>query len=114
MNNATHQGGGFFNGFMWGLFVGGLAVFLLGTKKGRKLLKLISEEGLEGLAELEDAVDEKGATVLPNDTAREPQSIREEMPPMPQVIEQNIASTVSQITHFPKRFFRGIPKRGAN
>ena len=61
------------NSFLWGLIVGGLIVFLLVTKKGRRILKAISEEGFEKLGEyvdieklsrlkqdFEDEVDEDG------------------------------------------------------
>ncbi len=52
MNN-----GRFSNGFILGLIIGGGAVFLFGTKTGKKLLKKISEEGLEGLTEILEEVD---------------------------------------------------------
>lgn len=40
------------NGFILGLIIGGGAVFLFGTKTGKKLLKKFSEEGWEGLTEI--------------------------------------------------------------
>lgn len=48
MNNDNR----FFNGFLLGLFVGGAAVFLVGTRTGKNLLKIVSEEGWEGLTNL--------------------------------------------------------------
>ena len=51
MNNNS-GGNRFFDGFLWGAIIGGGIVFLLGTKKGKKLLKTISEEGVEGLSNL--------------------------------------------------------------
>jgi len=58
MNN--NQGNKFFDGFLWGAIIGGGAVFLLGTKKGKKILKMITEEGVEGLSEiLEAQMDEE-------------------------------------------------------
>lgn len=47
-----HQSNKFFEGFMWGLIIGGVLVFLMGTKKGKKLLKTISEEGVGNLSDL--------------------------------------------------------------
>ena len=35
-----------------GLLIGGGAVFLLGTKTGRNLVKIVSERGMDGLVEL--------------------------------------------------------------
>ena len=53
MNNDNR----FFNGFLLGLFAGGAAVFLLGTRTGRNLVKIVSEQGLEGLTDLLEEYD---------------------------------------------------------
>jgi hypothetical protein len=42
----------FSNGFLLGLLIGGGAVFLLGTKTGRNLVKIVSERGIDGIVEL--------------------------------------------------------------
>jgi gas vesicle protein len=47
MNN-----GRFSDGLLIGMVIGGVAVFLLGTKKGNKILKTITEDGLAGLGEI--------------------------------------------------------------
>lgn len=60
-NNPTEgsgQGNNFFGGFLLGLLVGGALVFLLGTKKGKKLLKTISEEGQDNISNLLKKVEE--------------------------------------------------------
>ena len=44
--------GRFADGFLLGLLVGGVAVFLLGTKKENKILKAVTEDGLAGLGEI--------------------------------------------------------------
>lgn len=49
---SSGQAGKFFNGFLLGLLVGGAVVFLLGTKKGKKLLKAISEEGIDSISDI--------------------------------------------------------------
>ncbi|MBI2031472.1 MAG: hypothetical protein HYT08_02545 [Candidatus Levybacteria bacterium] len=51
MNNNS-GGSRFFDGFLWGLIIGGGLMFLLGTKKGKKFLKMISEEGIGNISEL--------------------------------------------------------------
>lgn len=51
-NNNQHHSNSFANGFLFGLIVGAAAVFLLATKKGRGILKLISEEGLDSLTNI--------------------------------------------------------------
>ncbi len=53
MNN--NNGSKFFDGLLWGAILGGGLVFLLGTKKGKKILKMITEEGVEGLSEILEA-----------------------------------------------------------
>ena len=85
MNNE-HKGGGFLAGFFWGVVIGAALVFLLGTKKGKRLLKVISEEGLE-LSELFGA-----------DEVEEFEEKVEDTPP------KKKAANV-------RRFFRGIPKK---
>jgi gas vesicle protein len=42
----------FSTGLLIGLIIGGGAVFLMGTKTGRNLVKIISERGMDGIAEL--------------------------------------------------------------
>jgi len=42
----------FHSGFLLGLLIGGGAVFLFGTKTGRNLVKIVSERGMDGIAEL--------------------------------------------------------------
>lgn len=49
----------FSDGFLLGLLVGGAAVFLLGTKKGNKILHALTEEGLDGLTDLLETMEEK-------------------------------------------------------
>ncbi len=43
---------GFMNGLLLGIIIGAALVFFLGTKKGKELLRTITEEGLEDFSEL--------------------------------------------------------------
>ena len=56
-NNHSNR---FFDGFLWGAIIGGGLVFLLSTKKGKKILKTITEEGVEGLSEILEAQMDEG------------------------------------------------------
>ncbi|MBI3093022.1 MAG: YtxH domain-containing protein [Candidatus Levybacteria bacterium] len=56
--NSNNSNGGFVNGFLWGAIIGASVVFLLGTKKGKRLLKTVTEEGLEGVSGLKELVEE--------------------------------------------------------
>lgn len=50
--------GGFSSGFLLGAIVGGLLVFLIATKKGKKILKILTENGFEGIQDLADMFDD--------------------------------------------------------
>jgi hypothetical protein len=50
MNN--NHDGKFSIGFLMGLLLGGGVVFLLGTRTGKNILKIISEQGLDGVLNL--------------------------------------------------------------
>jgi gas vesicle protein len=49
----------FLDGVLWGMLIGGAAVFLFGTKKGKKLLDIITEEGAEGLNRVLEEIETK-------------------------------------------------------
>lgn len=53
----NNKGSKFLNGFMIGSLIGAGAVFLLGTKKGKEVLKLISEEGLDNISSILEKAD---------------------------------------------------------
>lgn len=42
----------FSDGLLLGIILGGAIVFLLGTKKGNKILKALTEQGFEGLGDI--------------------------------------------------------------
>lgn len=96
--NSNSNGGGFSNGFLFGVLLGGGIVFLLGTKKGKKLLKTITEEGLEGIAELEDFVEDEAEEY-------EEESSHNSSEPVVK------ASPVEKVVSSTRRLFRGIPKK---
>ncbi len=49
---------GFSSGFMWGVMLGVAGMFLFGTKKGRKIKRVLTEEGEKLIDELEEAYEE--------------------------------------------------------
>ncbi len=67
MNNNHNNK--FFDGFLWGAIIGGGLVFILGTKKGKKILKMITEEGVEGLSEILEAQMDKDEEDLEDEEA---------------------------------------------
>lgn len=53
-----HHGSG--NGFLLGFLLGVLVTLLFTTKKGREVLRLLTEKGLEKFSDLEDVLEESG------------------------------------------------------
>lgn len=53
-------GGRFSDGFLLGLIIGGGLVLLFTTKKGNKILKVVTDEGLDGLGKF---IEEAGESV---------------------------------------------------
>lgn len=60
-NHHDHHSSGFSNGFVLGGVIGAGIVFLLGTDKGKRILKTLTENGIEGLKDIldEDFLDEE-------------------------------------------------------
>lgn len=96
----------FTTGLLLGIILGGGAVFLLGTRTGKNLLKIVSEQGLDGLVNL---LEEYGLEDL------------EEIDEMEEVPEQDVVGSEgenhenSEIKEEKKtspkhRFFRRVKK----
>ena len=54
-----NRGPKIFSGFFLGALVGGTAVFLFGTKRGRRILKSLTREGMEDVSDLKALLTEK-------------------------------------------------------
>lgn len=101
-----NNNGRFLDGFMIGALIGGTAIFLLGTKKGNKVLKVLSEGGIEGLTEMltdfEEGVEEGIKTTKHDIVEKEEKNIRK--------IEERIMGEQSNSNENHssgnKRFFR--------
>jgi gas vesicle protein len=95
----------FTTGLLLGLLLGGGAVFLLGTRTGKNLLKIVSEQGLDGLVNL---LEEYGLNTL------------EEIEEIEEIPEQDVPSSESAVSEdlekekpekAPKKhFFRRVKK----
>lgn len=94
-NNGTrqHGGGSFSSGLMLGFILGAAFVFFIGTKKGRKLFKLLMEEGSEGVSEVRTLIDEMSEEEL-----------------APESAEEKVVQPVRTIAT-AKRFFKGIRRK---
>lgn len=105
MNN-NNGNNGFFSGFLLGAVIGGAAVFFLGTKKGKQLLKTVSEEGLDGISDLVEIMEEEveGEEELSASKVTSTPATGEAKPQA----HANGETKKSPI----RRFFKGIPRRG--
>jgi len=102
-NNGNRSGNNFFSGFLLGALIGAAVVFLLGTKKGKKILKAISEEG-EG--KILNILNKLGKSVDIEDVVAEDDEIEKN------VQKKEIAKKII-VEDRPKtarRFFKGISR----
>lgn len=114
MNN--NHSSRFFDGFLLGVIVGAIAVYLFGTKSGKNLVKIVSERGLDGL---KDIIEEYNSTDLEEEFEEEEESVGdikndvkekvEEVKTIAQEKVQDLVSNVSDEIKPPKkRFFKRI------
>lgn len=96
----TNNGGNFLPGFLLGAVLGSGIIFLFGTKKGKILLKTITEEGLEGISEVEDIIEEVA------EEYETPEVLEKKLEP-----QVNKEQVVEEKSSGVKRFFRGIRKK---
>ena len=112
-----HSGGNFGNGFIFGLIVGAAIVFLLGTKKGKEILKTLAENGFEGITGLTDLIDEDDEMgEYEEDYEEEVEPIDQEVSqqeegatPTPKTPEKRIV-VVHRHPRPVKRLFRGVKR----
>lgn len=104
-----HHSSGFMNGLVMGLLLGGGAVFLLGTKRGKKLLKVISEEGLEGMSGLGELLENKFDYIKDMDE----EDLEEEMLEAKEnnKNEKSSEEAPKSLHSKAKRFFKGVHKK---
>jgi gas vesicle protein len=104
--NNNHRGPSFMNGFFLGIIIGAAIVFLIGTKKGKKVLKLLTESGIEGVSDLQEMLSETGDA---DEYEQEYSADGEEIEQIMHEPQQE-----KPVTRPLKRFFRGIKKIHSN
>lgn len=110
---------GWSSGFLFGLLVGVALTLLFTTKKGRRILKALTDEGMHKLSQWEDLVEKLPENMDP--AAREIEEEAEDTyVPIHEEIAthheekarvQSQANGVVKKAHPPRRLFRGIPKK---
>ncbi len=101
MNNDNNQigikqGNNFLSGFLFGVLVGALTVFLFGTKRGKRLLKVISEKGAGNISDILEKMDKSINT---------DEILEDESAPVKMSKEENVIKKPAV-----RRFFRGISR----
>jgi hypothetical protein len=113
----NHRGSsGFGNGVVVGMILGAVAVLLFTTKKGRKILRILSEDGFEKLKDWESIFDElqlDDEEEMDGDDYVAPVPVeKREMPRNPYLAKADTSTVMyHRVKPASRRLFRGIPKR---
>lgn len=115
-------------GFVLGVMVGIILTFLFVTKKGRKILDILTDEGMERLESLEEIFQvlededvssgkvnkKQEAEKKSNKPSVSEVQERTDAQPILQEEKENVSSQetyVTKIKTVPRRLFRGIPRK---
>ncbi|OGH24087.1 MAG: hypothetical protein A3B47_04430 [Candidatus Levybacteria bacterium RIFCSPLOWO2_01_FULL_39_24] len=98
----------FFSGFLLDALVGGIVVFLLRTKKGKKILRAISEEGAENVSGILHKIDKSVA--LPDELTDEEPSFAGVATKAESASKPEEQKEVVEEKPKVRRFFRGISR----
>lgn len=106
------------SGFLIGVVVGiGLAL-LFTTKKGRKILKVLTDEGFSRFSKWEDAMgnipeddEEFVEEVVGNDASSSIDPVKEEKETPKPLTNGNGHAAIKRISTHGRRLFKGLPKR---
>ena len=114
------------SGFIVGFILGVAAALLLNSKKGRKILKLLMDQGIERLGNWEDVIKDvieadddiiEGDDFVTTSTVDSKKEINPDIKEMPQVPNMPLSSpnennkTALMVKKATRRFFRGIKKK---
>lgn len=123
---SEQQGIGLSNGFLLGVVVGVIITLLVTTQRGKRILKLITEEGMSKLSDWENVVtdmvdvyeakpkeSEELPVALSEDDLEEIE--KEELQAEEEIRQVEIKNVAKkEIIKPSKRFFKGIHKRSIN
>ncbi|OGH42599.1 MAG: hypothetical protein A3B53_01740 [Candidatus Levybacteria bacterium RIFCSPLOWO2_01_FULL_42_15] len=111
MNNSEHHNN-FWSGFLMGAIVGALVVFFLATKKGKRLLRIITEEGSEGISELEElfSQDKGNPSQKESKSRKPPNGHTNTESPLEKIIVKGSEIGDAAVLQ-GRRLFKGIPKK---
>ncbi len=120
-HHNSHNTSGFTAGIILGVVIGVALALLFSTKKGKKLLKVLTEEGLEKISGLEeilgDVLEEEElpvANVKPSSSkAVHHEEVKEVIVERAPLTSDGVPSQapLQKVTTTTRRFFRGVPRR---
>ncbi len=99
-SSGSASQGKFINGFFLGFLIGAFVVFLLGTKKGKKLLRAISEGGIDNISNI---LEEAEKTVDSDEVVG-----KKEILSTKKLVQKEVY--VEPARPKARRFFRGISR----
>jgi gas vesicle protein len=133
MDQKRTHSGGLSNGFVLGIIVGVVLTLLLVTKKGRRILRELTDEGLSKVNNWEELLEEKidkrveaiekkeeketdyikEVSVMPSVTPHHTNhaSMHVEEVSLKEPSYNGINGVAKKVATSGRRFFRGIPKR---
>jgi hypothetical protein len=128
MDEKKHSGGGLSSGFLLGVVVGVIITLVLTTKRGKRILKLITEEGIHKLSDFEGVFDDmieeyehtpaeptqKPVELLEHVEEDDEEMEEEEEVPAVHPIQKAKAKKSESKVSMSKRFFKGIHRRSVN
>src|SRR3989344_2421658 len=91
-NKQSGGGNGFLAGLILGVVIGAAIVFFLFTKKGKDIIKTITDEGLDKISDLESILEDTSEDILDTENVSE-----EKTKPI---------HVVHHVSGHAKRFFR--------
>lgn len=110
--------GGLSSGFLLGVVVGVIITLLLTTKRGKRIVKMITEEGMSKISHWEDLFTdiEDDQQAQSQEPKLSPVELNEEAANLEELQGEKEEASLKkkEIAKTAKRFFRGIPRHGVN
>ena len=118
MEKKEHHGGGLSSGFLLGVVVGVIVTLLLTTKRGKRIVKLITEEGMSKLSGWEDMMTDMMEEYEKKPQESTPKSVTFLEDGEEEIQEVQVEAKSKKERHeeakSSKRFFKGIHRRSVN
>lgn len=113
MDHSARRGGSF-SAFVFGILVGSLVTLLFTTKKGRKILRVITDEGVERFTKWEDMISAVEQEMDNEDISSSiGEGVEEKIEAVVQEAKENITPIITEVEKKKRRIFKGIRKKAS-